>query len=211
MARGLGCDAGSLADWVKKADAAGPAPDANPFQMAEDLRRLKRENERLKPRERDTFKNERLLRQQAAVGLSAKRTKFEFIFSNEPNWPVSGMCAALKAARQGCYAWKSCPPSAHDLRDDELAVAISRVRDEVRGIYGAPKTFMRLRARGVRTSRKRVARIMRERGWRGGRARVPSAPRARSGRPSANRHWTRWGAGSRPAAPTRRGPRTSPT
>lgn len=73
---------------------------------------------------------------------------------------MSGMCAALKAARQSCYAWKSRPPSAHDLRDDELAVAISRVRDEVRGIYGAPKTFMRLRARGVRTSRKRVARIM---------------------------------------------------
>lgn len=46
--RGLGCDVGSLADWVKKADAAGPAPDANPFQMAEDLRRLKRENERFK-------------------------------------------------------------------------------------------------------------------------------------------------------------------
>lgn len=48
VARGLGCDAGSLSDWVKKADAAGPAPDANPFQMAEDLRRLRRENERLK-------------------------------------------------------------------------------------------------------------------------------------------------------------------
>lgn len=50
VARGLGCDAGSLSDWVKKADAAGPAPDVNPFQMAEDLRRLKRENERLKKR-----------------------------------------------------------------------------------------------------------------------------------------------------------------
>ena len=48
VARGLGCDAGSLSDWVRKADAAGPAPDADPFQMAEDLRRLKRGNERLK-------------------------------------------------------------------------------------------------------------------------------------------------------------------
>lgn len=48
VARGLGCDADSLSDWVRKADAAGPAPDANPFQMAEDLRRLKRENERLR-------------------------------------------------------------------------------------------------------------------------------------------------------------------
>ena len=48
VARGLGCNAGSLADWAKEADAAGPAPDDNPFQMAEDLRRLKRENERLR-------------------------------------------------------------------------------------------------------------------------------------------------------------------
>lgn len=45
VACGLGCDAGSLSDWVKKADAAGPAVDGSPFQMAEDLRRLKRENE----------------------------------------------------------------------------------------------------------------------------------------------------------------------
>lgn len=108
-----------------------PVPDGRGPAQAEEGERA------VQARERDTFKSERLLRQQAAVGLSAERAKFEFIFSNEPNWPVSGMCAALKAARQGCYAWKSRPPSAHDLRDDELAVAISRVRDEVRGICGA--------------------------------------------------------------------------
>ena len=38
---------------------------------------------------------------------------------------------------------------------------------DVRNIYGATKTFMRLRALGVRASRKRVARIMRDNGWRG--------------------------------------------
>ncbi len=59
VARGLGSDAGSLADWVKKADAAGPASDANPFQMAEDLRRPKRGNERLE------HKNEMLLKASA--------------------------------------------------------------------------------------------------------------------------------------------------
>ena len=48
VARGPGCDAGSLSDWVKKADAADCGAGDNPFQMAEDLRRLKRENERLK-------------------------------------------------------------------------------------------------------------------------------------------------------------------
>ena len=74
------------------------------------------------------------------------------------------------------------------LRDEKLAVAISQVRDEVRGIYGAPKTFMRLRALGVRTSRKHVARIMRERGWRGvtcACAKRPSGEKRASKRESA--------------------------
>ena len=44
----LGCDAGSISDWVKRADAAGAAPDRNPFQMVEELRRLRRENDRLR-------------------------------------------------------------------------------------------------------------------------------------------------------------------
>ena len=48
VARGLGCDPGSLSDWVKKADAADFGTGDNPLQMAEDLRRLRRENERLK-------------------------------------------------------------------------------------------------------------------------------------------------------------------
>ena len=48
LAREPGCDAGSISDRVKRADAAGAAPDRNPFQMAEELRRLRRENDRLR-------------------------------------------------------------------------------------------------------------------------------------------------------------------
>lgn len=48
VARGLGCDPSSLSDWVKKADAADSGAGDNPFRMAEDLRRLRCENERLK-------------------------------------------------------------------------------------------------------------------------------------------------------------------
>ncbi len=61
VARGLGCDPGSLSDWVKRA-------------------------------------------------------KFEFIFLNESNWPVSEAYAALKVTRQGYYAWKSRPPGARHAR-----------------------------------------------------------------------------------------------
>ena len=48
LARELGCDAGGISDWVRRADASGAAPDRNPFQMAEELRRPRRENDRLR-------------------------------------------------------------------------------------------------------------------------------------------------------------------
>ena len=49
----------------------------------------------------------------------------------------------------------------------ELAAAISEIYTASRGIYGAPKVFQELKKAGVRTSRKRVARIMRDNGWAG--------------------------------------------
>ena len=47
-AREAGVDPSSLADWVRRASAAAPGAEANPFRMAEGLRRLRRGNERLK-------------------------------------------------------------------------------------------------------------------------------------------------------------------
>lgn len=96
-----------------------------------------------------------------------KGAKFEFISSHLGEYSVSDMCRALGVTRQGYYAWASRPPSAHEERDLELARLIGNEYDASRGIYGAPKIFMRLKAAGVGTSRKRVARIMREYGWKG--------------------------------------------
>ena len=55
------------------------------------------------------------------------------------------MCSALGVTRQGYYAWRKRPPSAHGRRDEELAAMISEVRAASRGIYGAPKVFQELR------------------------------------------------------------------
>ncbi len=46
LARELGCDTGGISDWVERADASGAAPDRNPFQMAEEPRGPRRENDR---------------------------------------------------------------------------------------------------------------------------------------------------------------------
>ena len=96
-----------------------------------------------------------------------KKAKFEFIDEHRGEFGVSAMCRVLGVTRQGYYQWLARPVSAHDLRDAELAAEVAEVYEEGRRIYGAPKVFMRLRARGVSTSRKRVARLMRENGMRG--------------------------------------------
>ena len=94
------------------------------------------------------------------------------------------MCSALGVTRQGYYAWASRPPSAHDGRDLELARLIGDEYERSRGIYGAPKILAMLKRSGVRTSKKRVARIMSEYGWKGmtrGNAKRPSAKKAAAG------------------------------
>ena len=47
LAREPGRGAGGISDWVEGADAAGAAPDRDPFQMAEEPRGPRRENDRL--------------------------------------------------------------------------------------------------------------------------------------------------------------------
>ena len=98
------------------------------------------------------------------------------------------MCAALKVTRQGYYAWRKRPPSAHDLRDAELAAKISEIYGASRGNYGASKVFAELKRAGERTSRKRVARLMRDNGMVGttrGCARRPKGA-AKPAAPQAN-------------------------
>lgn len=99
---------------------------------------------------------------------------------DEGAWPVAEMCSALKVTRQGCHAWGRRPPSARDRRDAGLSAKISEICAAGRGVYGAPKVFAGLGRAGVRTSRRRAARLMRESGWTGttrGCARRPKGER----------------------------------
>jgi putative transposase len=59
------------------------------------------------------------------------------------------------------------PASARQRRDDELSGQIGQVHDESKGTYGWPRIHAELRHRGVRVSRKRVARLMRRAGLSG--------------------------------------------
>jgi putative transposase len=74
-----------------------------------------------------------------------------------------------RARRQpgGYYAWKDRPASARRRRDLELLEQIEAIHAESKGTYGWPRVHAELRHRGVRASRKRVARLMRSAGLSG--------------------------------------------
>jgi putative transposase len=72
------------------------------------------------------------------------------------------LCRTLGVTRSGYYAYRSRPQPLHTQRDDELAGAVADAFSAGRGSYGAPRVLRHLRRGGVRTSKRRVARLMRE-------------------------------------------------
>jgi putative transposase len=97
--------------------------------------------------------------------------RFAFIASKEVAFPVDAMCRVLAVSRSGYYAWRKRPEPTRKSLDAQLAAEIAGAHKRSRGIYGSPRVHRDLKARGIRVSKKRVERLMRERGLRGRRKR----------------------------------------
>jgi putative transposase len=92
---------------------------------------------------------------------------FRLIDAKRAQHPVSLLCSVLGVSRAGYYAWRDRPASPRVCRDRELTALIREIHAESEGSYGWPRMHAELRRRGVRVSRKRVARLMRQAGLSG--------------------------------------------
>lgn len=77
--------------------------------------------------------------------------------------PVATLCRVLGVSPSGFWAWQERAPSAHALEDERLGTLIAEIHRDSRETYGVPRVHAELRDRGVRCSRKRIARLMRQR------------------------------------------------
>lgn len=94
--------------------------------------------------------------------------RFAFIDEERPRYGIARLCRVPGVSRQGYHAWSKREPSKHEADDAKLAQAICKLHAQHYSAYGAPKMMMMLlRAEGIRTSKKRVARIMHECSLRG--------------------------------------------
>lgn len=100
---------------------------------------------------------------------------------------VDLLCEMLGVSRSGYYKSKSAGPSRRAREDAALAPKVAEAHRRSRRTYGAPRVMRELRAQGVKTSKRRCARLLKTLGLQG-RWRCRGKPRttdSRHGRPPA--------------------------
>ena len=85
---------------------------------------------------------------------------------HRPNYAVQRICRIIETTTGGYYQWKQGRISKRKTEDIFLYKLVKEEHKLSREIYGAPRIEKELRKKGIRTSPKRVARLMRENGLR---------------------------------------------
>jgi putative transposase len=114
-------------------------------------------------------------------------------------YPIAQLCLALGVSRSGFYAWRKHQPSRRAQEDARLSSTILQFHARSRQTYGSPRIREDFREVGVAIGRRRVARLMRQKGICGRCRRRrrpqttdsdhdgPIAPNLLKGRPAASR------------------------
>ena len=86
--------------------------------------------------------------------------KYAWIAARLEEFEAEAMCSVLGVSSSGYYAWRKRPPSARRKRQAEWLNEIKKVHVESRRIYGSPRVFKELNARGVKVCENTVAKLM---------------------------------------------------
>lgn len=92
--------------------------------------------------------------------------KYRVIRELAAKYSIQKMCRFLNVSRSGYYKYLSRGESIRKKKDQELKEKILAIYNQYRKRYGSPRIFGVLHDQGIRCSRKRVERLMRELGIR---------------------------------------------
>ncbi|MEP6835275.1 MAG: IS3 family transposase [Gemmatimonas sp.] len=157
-ARELDIRAEQLRRWAQEANADRAAVSSVPGETLEqENRRLRREDEMLRQEQAFAKKSGGVLRERVAM-------RYAVITRHRHEFAVRLMCRVLNVTPSGYYASLTRPESWRAMMDDVLMAHVRVAHAESHDRYGAPRVHKELTAQGWPTSRKRVARLMRQEG-----------------------------------------------
>ena len=85
---------------------------------------------------------------------------------NKTLFPVEKMCKVFKVSRSAYYAWYNHKPSRREENNNFLIEEIKIIYNNSKGTYGSPRIAKELNCKGILTSEKRVAKLMKKEGIR---------------------------------------------
>jgi putative transposase len=91
---------------------------------------------------------------------------FDWIDAEKATYPIRTLCKVLRVSPSGFYTSRVRPESTRAKEDRRLRVQVRASFEASRQRYGSPRIHEDLLEEGVRVSRKRVERLMREEGLR---------------------------------------------
>jgi transposase InsO family protein len=97
--------------------------------------------------------------------------RYRFIQQHRKQFPISAMCRVMQVSPSGYYDWRARPQSPRAGQNRALVVRIKAAHTRSRQTYGRRRLHVQLQRDGVRCSRNRVARLMRQEGLQGRRRR----------------------------------------
>jgi transposase InsO family protein/transposase-like protein len=159
VARDLGIHKEALRQWVRQAEAdQGRRPELLTTSERDELKRLRKENVELR-------------RANAILRTPPSISRRSSTRPGEGDRVCGGAAGCLRgradlprARRASEHALRAQIPEAfpRELADRQLLVEIESARSGYRRVYGARKTWLQLRRRGIEVGRDQVARVMRE-------------------------------------------------
>jgi transposase InsO family protein len=103
------------------------------------------------------------------------------IQAEKANYPITVLCRVLNVSLSGFHAWSKRAVCDRTREDDRLREKVLEIHRASRGTYGSPRIQEELKARKFTVGRKRVARLMREKG-------ITARPRRRYRRTTDSNH-----------------------
>ena len=86
--------------------------------------------------------------------------KYWFVSQHCSTHGVKKMCRNIGASRSGYYQWKKQPQSRRQKENEKILIEIKESHKNSRRAYGSPRIVEDLKAKGMKCSENRVARLM---------------------------------------------------